>query len=105
MDEIRFVLVRPAEGGNIGATARALKNMGSAALWLVDPGPYDLQEARRMAHNATDVLDAATHVATLPEALADCRWIAGTTRRSGRRRTPTLDARELAQAVQSQPER
>jgi tRNA/rRNA methyltransferase len=58
-----------------------------------------------MAHNATDVLASARCVRDAAEALADCRWIAGTTRRTGRRRTPTLEARELAQAVQAAPER
>src|SRR5678815_5119674 len=105
MQDIRFVLVRPGQGGNVGAAARALKNMGGASLWLVDPRPFDDVEAVRFAHNATDVLEGARIVATLPEALAECRWIAGATRRGGRRRAITYTPRELARAAVHEPQR
>jgi tRNA (cytidine32/uridine32-2'-O)-methyltransferase len=102
---IRFVLVRPARGGNVGAAARALKNMGFRELWLVAPRDLDQAEARWMAHGAQDVLDAARSVATLAEALADCRWCVGTTRRHGRRRMATRTPRELALEARAQAER
>ena len=102
---MRFVLVRPENGGNVGAAARALKNMGLGALWLVDPGPFDAAEARRLAHGATDVLRRAKHCATLDQALADCRWIVGTTRRAGRRRSAAWTPRAWAEAVRAAPDR
>lgn len=98
-DDVRFVLVRPGSGGNIGAAARAMKNMGFASLHLVDPRPFDAAEARRLAHNATEVLEAARRWPSLAAAVADCRWVAGTTRRAGRRRRPTLAPRDLALAA------
>lgn len=105
MQDVRFVLVRPENGGNVGAAARALKNMGSAALWLVDPHPYDAEEARRLAHGATDILDAARTVATLADAVGDCRWVIGATRRGGRRRAATLTPRALAHAARANSDR
>ena len=105
MRNTRFVLVRPGNGGNVGAAARALKNMGFTELWLVAPRAFDRAEARRMAHGASDVLDAARVVDSLPAALADCRWVVGTTRRAGRRRTATLAPRPFAEAAVAEPRR
>jgi TrmH family RNA methyltransferase len=106
LDDVRFVLVRPGSGGNIGAVARAMKNMGWRTLDLVDPRPFDAGEARRLAHNATDVLRTARRPATLATAVADCRWVVGTTRRQGRRRRATLTPREFARlAFDAQAER
>jgi TrmH family RNA methyltransferase len=104
-DAIRFVLVRPGSSGNVGAVARALKNNAFSSLWLVDPRPLAAAEAERLAHGAADVLHAARQVETLDEALAGCRWIAGTTRRLGRRRGAPWNPRAFAAAVHAQPER
>jgi TrmH family RNA methyltransferase len=105
MDAVRFVLVRTESGGNVGAAARALKNMGHAELWLVRPRRFDADEAKRMAHGATDVLKAARVVDSLVEAVGDCRWIVGATRRAGRRRAAPWTPRLLAAAVRATPER
>lgn len=102
---IRFVLVRPTHGGNVGAAARALKNMGLSELVLVAPRLNDQAEAVRMAHNAEDVLAAARTVDTLAAALADCRWSAGTTRRTGERRPASYTPHDFAAAVQATPGR
>jgi TrmH family RNA methyltransferase len=105
MNPIRFVLVRPGNGGNVGAAARALKNMGAGALWLVDPRPFDAVEAERLAHGATDVLARARRVSTLAEAVGDCRWIVGTTRRAGQKRVAAWTPRAWAEAAHASPER
>ncbi len=100
-DPVRFVLVRPGSGANVGASARALKNMGFRSLVLVDPRPFEMREAERLAHNATDVLHRARHYSTLAEAVDDCLWVVGTTRRFGRRRRATLTPRDLALSATS----
>lgn len=105
MEPVRFILVRPGTGGNVGAAARALKNMGLGELWLVDPRPFDAAEAERLAHGATDVLRRARRTATLDAALADCRWVVGTTQRAGRRRGELWTPRAWAEAVHAQPRR
>jgi len=102
---IRFVLVSPTSGGNVGAAARALKNMGLSELVLVAPHLTDQAEAVRMAHNAEDVLAAARTVDTLGAALADCRWSVGTTRRTGERRPASYTPHAFAAAVQASPAR
>jgi tRNA (cytidine32/uridine32-2'-O)-methyltransferase len=105
LERIRIVLVRPEHGGNVGAAARALRNMGLRELVLVAPGTDDAGAARAGAHGAEDVLASARTVAALPEALADCRWVAGVTRRTGRRRAAAETPRQFAAAVRSDPER
>jgi TrmH family RNA methyltransferase len=84
-DNITFVLVEPAESGNIGASARAMKNMGFSGLSLVNPAPVT-DEARWMAHNALDVIRAATVHPTLADAVGEQSIVVGATRRKGRRR-------------------
>jgi TrmH family RNA methyltransferase len=104
-DDIRFVLVRPGSGGNVGAAARALKNTAFRSLWLVEPRRVAGVEAERMAHGATDILRGARRVASLEDALTGCRWVVGATRRLGRRRGTPWTPRALAAAVRGEPGR
>jgi TrmH family RNA methyltransferase len=83
---IFFVLVEPREPGNIGASARAIKNMGFRNLCLVKPPPEMSEEGRWFARNAHDILDFAKVYDVLEEAIRDKSVIVGTTRREGKRR-------------------
>jgi TrmH family RNA methyltransferase len=96
--EVRVVLHRPESGGNVGAAARALKNMGFSQLCIVEPLQLDWDEAERMAHGAEDVLHAARRASTLDAAVADCRWVVGTTRRQGKHRQTHYTPRAFAGA-------
>jgi len=78
---VRIVLIDPSHPGNIGSVARAMKNMGLSDLVLVRPRSFPHAEANALAAGADDVLAGARIVATLPEAIADCSFIAGTTSR------------------------
>jgi tRNA (cytidine32/uridine32-2'-O)-methyltransferase len=81
---VRIVLVGTQHPGNIGSAARALKTMGLSRLVLVAPERYPHVEAHALAAGADDVLAAAPVVATLAEAVADCRLVLGCTARSRR---------------------
>ena len=83
-DHIRIVLVGTQHPGNIGSAARALKTMGLSRLVLVAPERYPDIEAHALAAGADDVLAAAPVLATLAEAVADCRLVLGCTARSRR---------------------
>jgi TrmH family RNA methyltransferase len=88
-DRVRFVLVEPLAGGNIGSAARALKNLGFRRLELVRPRCDPLgPEATQMAVDAADVLRRATVHDDLDGALAGAATVAGTSRRKGKYRTP-----------------
>lgn len=85
-DNITFILVEPKEPGNIGASARALKNMGFKNLELVNPGKFLTDEARQMACNDVDVIEKAIIHSSFKDAAKDKSLIVGTTRRLGKRR-------------------
>lgn len=71
-DNIIFVLVRPNFLGNIGSTARVMKNFGFSQLRLVNPPRNYLDaEARKMAVDAFDVLKRAKVESSLSQALSD----------------------------------
>ena len=93
---VRIVLIRPTHGGNIGACARAMKTMGLDALWVVAPETAIDDEARAMATHAVDLLERAVRVPDLETALADCRYVMGTSARPRRLGCPVLRPREAA---------
>jgi tRNA/rRNA methyltransferase len=95
-DNFAFVLFKPQSAGNIGAAARALKNMGFDDLRLVAPGPLNNREAVAMAVHADDVLAGATTYPDLPSALADCSVTVGTTSRRGGYRSTAQPLRAAA---------
>ncbi len=71
-DRVRIVLVNTSHPGNIGAAARALKNMGLYRLYLVEPKDYPADQAVWRAANALDVLYNAVVVDDLDTALSGC---------------------------------
>jgi tRNA (cytidine32/uridine32-2'-O)-methyltransferase len=95
-DHIRIVLVEPSHPGNIGAVARAMKNMGLARLVLVAPQQFPDEQATWRAVSAADVLESAVVVATLDEAIADCSFVVGASAKDRRIPWPVLDARRAA---------
>jgi TrmH family RNA methyltransferase len=88
---IRIVLVRPTHPGNVGATARAMKNMALRSLYLVEPERFPSPEATDRAAGADDVLASAVICASLDEALRDCHLVIGTSARPRRIEWPTLE--------------
>lgn len=94
LDNLRIVLVNTTHPGNIGATARAMKNMGLAELYLVAPKEYPCDEAMFRAVSAVDVLAGAVVVDTLDQAIADCALVIGSSARERAIPWPLLDARE-----------
>jgi tRNA/rRNA methyltransferase len=104
LSRCRVVLVRPQVAGNLGATARVMRNFGLSDLVLVRPeaDPKD-PRARRMATHGESVLEQCRVVADLDAALADCVLVAGTSARVGglvRRQSVGMPEEILAQAVE-----
>lgn len=94
LQNIRVVLVNTSHPGNIGAAARAMKNMGLTRLVLVDPFEFPSAEASARASGADDLLASAQVVATLEEALVGCSQVFGTSARERHIPWPLLDPRE-----------
>lgn len=104
---IRIVLVDTSHPGNVGASARAMMNMGLDALVLVRPQSYPDPEAVARASGATGLLANARVVATVDEAIEDCGLVLGATARMRSANWRVLDARagaaELAGATAARP--
>ncbi len=81
MTKIRIVLVETSHPGNIGAVARAMKNMCLARLVLVNPKRFPDAEADARASGAQDLLQGALVVNSLQEAVADCSLVIGSSAR------------------------
>jgi len=99
MDRVVVVLVEPQHPGNVGATARAMKNFGLSRLTIVNPPAYDPERARWMAPGCADILSSMRIVATLDDALRDVHRAFGTTARHRRDGHPVLEPSEAAEAI------
>jgi len=95
----RIVLVNTTHPGNIGAVARAMKNMGLRELYIVKPKQYPHERAIWRAASAVDILDNAVVVETLDEALAGCKLVVGTSARGRRIPWPLVNPRVCAEKV------
>jgi TrmH family RNA methyltransferase len=96
---IRIVLVAPSHPGNIGAAARAMKNMALDELVLVNPKQFPDPEATARASGADDVLSAARVVPNLAQALTGCGFVAATTSRDRDQYFRIMDVRDAAVRV------
>ncbi len=97
LQKIRVVLVETSHPGNIGAIARAMKNMGLSELVLVNPKEFPSQVASARASSASDILDQAKVVASLDQALVGCKIAFGASARLRKVSWPQLDVRETAE--------
>lgn len=97
LSNIRIVLVHTSHPGNIGAVARAMKNMCLERLVLVQPALFPNAEATARASGADDLLAHAHCCDTLDEAVADCGLVIGASARLRSVPWPELDPRACAQ--------
>jgi tRNA (cytidine32/uridine32-2'-O)-methyltransferase len=81
---VKVILVETTHPGNIGAAARAMKNMGLTELVLVNPLDYPNMKSIFRSASALDVVKGATVVQTVEEAVADCHLVIGTSARDRR---------------------
>ena len=99
LNQIRVVLVRPSHPGNIGAAARAMKNMGFSQLYLVAPEEFPSEIATARASGAESVLENTRVVAQLADAVSDCHHVITTTARQRSLKWENFDARNAAQMI------
>jgi tRNA/rRNA methyltransferase len=99
LSNVRIILVRPRGAANVGAVARAMKNMGLRDLVLVQPAPMHAFWSKTMAVHAGDVLDRMRRCGALAEAIADCGLVVGTTCRGGLYRAAAAPPRQAAAGI------
>lgn len=100
---LRCILVEPSHVGNVGAVARAMKTMGLAQLFLVNPrdvGVKTAEQAIAMACGAEDVLANAVIVPSLEFALQDVQYSLALSARPREYSPPVLPLREAARYAQ-----
>jgi TrmH family RNA methyltransferase len=96
---VRIVLIDTTHPGNIGAAARAMKNMALDDLALVRPAIFPDAEATARASAADDVLKRARVSPTLAEAIGDCGLIVGVTARPRQQHWTMLEPRVAAPRI------
>lgn len=94
--QLVFILVGTTHSGNIGAAARAMKNMGFSELRLVDCCTHLTKDALARSSGADGVLQEAKRFNTLDEAVADCQSVIGTSARDRHLAVPVMACRDVA---------
>ncbi|OGT26830.1 MAG: hypothetical protein A3I77_07535 [Gammaproteobacteria bacterium RIFCSPLOWO2_02_FULL_42_14] len=99
LSRIRIVLIETSHPGNIGAVARAMKNMGLNDLVLVSPQRFPDAEAVFRATGADDILQKATVVSDFASALSGCDWVIGASARQRKLAREIDDPKMCAQKI------
>ncbi|WP_442498552.1 RNA methyltransferase [Methylobacter sp. sgz302048] len=99
LSNIKIVLVETSHPGNIGAVARAMKNMKMTNLSLVAPKIFPSADATSRASGADDILARATVCQSLEEAIADCQLVIGASARCRTISWPELTPRQCAEKL------
>ena len=96
---VRFVMVETSHPGNIGAAARAMKNMQLDQLYLVDPKFFPHADATARASGADDVLAKAVVCDSLEQALRGCTMVYGASARLRTIAWPKENPRQCAETI------
>jgi len=99
LNSVKVVLVGTTHPGNIGATARAMKNMGILNLALVEPKEFPSDVATFRSKAAKDILEKASVHRSLAEAISECELVVGTSARERTVPWPVLNPREAAKEM------
>lgn len=97
---VRVVMVNTTEPGNIGAAARAMKNMNLSNLYLVNPQGYPSAVATARASGADDVLSNAVVCNSLAEALQGTHLVIGASARQRNIKWRQMDVVESCAEIQ-----
>ena len=98
----RIVMMETSHPGNIGATARAMKNMGHSQLYLVNPKQFPHREATARAAGADDILANAIVTQDITQALQGCHILFGCSARKRHLSWPVVTPKECATHVLEQ---
>tara|TARA_B100001013_G_C24612527_1_gene443796 strand:- start:421 stop:1182 length:762 start_codon:yes stop_codon:yes gene_type:complete len=98
-ESVRFVLVETTHPGNIGASARAMKNMGIRKMELVSPKDYPNETAFFRAKAAIDILEEATIHPDLESTIANANLVIGTSARNRKVPWPMVDPKVAAHEI------
>ena len=103
LERINIVMVKPSHSGNVGAAARAMKNMGLSKLTVVTEEPFPDQVALTRAAGADDILKNTSVTNTLEEAVAQSHVIYATSARARNLPWPMCTPKEAVQRILKTP--
>ena len=99
LNTVKVVLVGTTHPGNIGAAARAIKNMGIFNLALVEPKEFPSDIAIYRSKAAKDILENAEIYESLEDAIAGCKLVVGTSARARSVPWPVFNPRDAAEEM------
>ena len=99
LNTVKVVLVGTTHPGNIGAAARAIKNMGIFNLALVKPKEFPSDIAIYRSKAAKDILENAEIYESLEDAIAGCKLVVGTSARARSVPWPVFNPRDAAEEM------
>ena len=100
--DIEFILVEPSHSGNIGACARAIKNMGFEKLAIVKPRKTITEEAFHRAKSAKDILENAVIYDSFDQAIEEKNLILATSARERTIPWPTFYIDEISEEIKGE---
>ena len=100
--DIEFILVEPSHSGNIGACARAIKNMGFEKLAIVKPRKTITEEAFHRAKSAKDILENAVIYESFDQAIEEKNLILATSARETTIPWPTFYIDEISEEIKGE---
>lgn len=104
LQDVKIILCKTADSGNVGAVCRVMKNMGLSQLRLAAPQPLILEKIHTLAVNSWDIWENTRIFDDLTAATADCSIVIGTTRRRGHhRKSVSMTPRTLALWLAERP--
>ena len=102
--QLVVVLVEAGDPRNIGAVARAMSNLNSHELRLVNPQEHDATLAYRVACWGGEIVLKSQRFSSLGEAVADCHEVVGFASDSSSHRVPQLLLEEFSTSVETRPD-
>lgn len=100
LNNVHIVLVEPKNPGNIGATARAMKNMGVSHLRLVKPVEFrDVEEQKKMGYRSQEITKSSIEFDSLEAALGDISTVFLATTRKGKWKKDFLYPTQAAELI------
>ncbi|MFN8770136.1 MAG: RNA methyltransferase [Neisseriaceae bacterium] len=99
LNSVRIVLCNTSHNGNIGSTARAMKTMGIYNLTLVSPQVLPDDHSIALASNAKDVVENATILSNLNEAISDTTLAVALTARRREYNQDLMNPRQIMPEV------
>lgn len=102
LNNVYVVLIEPKNPGNIGASVRAMKNMGISHIRLVRPVDYrEVVEQKKMGYSSQEIIEKSQEFDSLSNALADISLVFLATQKKGKWKKNFITPEQTAELVLS----